>query len=184
MRFRNSSSLVIPWRLWTLLAAGMKMDDALPGALADTMHMYPSTTLRVTVHKERPVPAGRRVTTGSYAFGHIVLSPCANCTPGFLTQVYLHELVHAWLHQHEPELYTRWHSCHLAERFANAGFRVLGGKKRSAQLCASYSLPSRITLARIYDFNKLAKSLIEDGPATVQTWRPRLAKEMRVRLEH
>jgi hypothetical protein len=41
-----------------------------------------------------------------------------------LTQVLLHELVHAWLHQLYPDLYDRHlgRQCALAERFADAGF--------------------------------------------------------------
>jgi hypothetical protein len=183
MRYKNSSSLVVPRAIWQFLAADMGLDGALPGALADSVGMYLSKTLRITVHRERRVQSGRMVTPGSYTYGHISLSPCVHCTPAFLTQVYLHELVHAWLHQYWPDLSRRANSCRLAERFANAGFRALGGKMREVRLCGSYSLPSRVTLARLYDFRTLAESLTGLLAAAVHAWHPKVAKEKRARLE-
>ena len=142
MRFRNSSEILVPRRLWEELAGAMCVGGTLPLAVSDDLGMYPCRTLRITIRRERHIQPGKVVTTGKYTYGHVTLSPCVDCTPAFLTQVYLHELAHAWLHQLHPALYDRLDSCRLAERFANSGFRVLGGKMRKVALCGSYSLPS------------------------------------------
>jgi hypothetical protein len=176
LRFRNSSSLSIPRRLWEELAAALSLGGILPGAVTDDLGMYPTKTLRITIHRARRVPAGQVVTTGRYTYGQITMFPCIHCTPASLTQVYLQELVHAWLHQYHPRIYERLDSCRLAERFANAGYRALGGRKRKVTLCGSYSLPSSTSLARLYDFRSLAKSLTASAPATVGTWRPKPAE--------
>ncbi|HEY3176980.1 MAG TPA: hypothetical protein VGK94_14595, partial [Candidatus Polarisedimenticolia bacterium] len=57
-----------------------------------------------------------------------------------MTQTYLHELFHAWLHQYRPQTYDRFESCTAAERFADATFRALGGHIKPARLCGSYSI--------------------------------------------
>ena len=183
MRFKKFASLVVPRVLWEELAGALCLDGPLPGALADDLGVYACKTLRVTIHRERRVPRGQVVTTGTYTYGHITLSPCIHCTTAFLTQVYLHELVHAWLHQHRPELYDRRDSCSLAERFSNAAFRLLGGRTRKVDVCASYSLPSRTTLARLHDLRNLARTLTEATPVAVQAWRPRPVGKKNERLE-
>ena len=183
MRFKNSSSLLISKALWQEFAIAMSLGGALPGALGHEFGMYPSSTLRVGIHRERPVQRGRIVTTGSYTYGHITLSPCLHCTPAFLTQVYFHELVHAWLHQTHSEVYDSDDSCRVAERFADAGFRVIGGAMRDRNLCGSYSLPLETTLERLHDFRSLSRSLTELPASAVVAWRPPLLKRGSRRLE-
>jgi hypothetical protein len=151
----------------------MRVAGPLPGAVADSLGMYPGKFLRITIHQERRVPSGRVVTTGSYTYGHIVLSPCTRCTPAFLTQVYLHELVHAWLHQYRPTLDIRIDSCALAERFANAGFRVLGGRMRRPEQCGSYTLSTMPSAAQLNAFRVLASTLTKVQSGAVKRWRAR-----------
>ena len=175
--------MLLPIRLWQALARAMSVDGVLPGAVSDDLGMCPCKTLRITIRRERHVQPGNVVTTGSYTYGHITLYPCVHCTPAFLTQVYLHELAHAWLHQHHPAVYDRLESCPLAERFANAGFRVLGGKARRVTLCSSYSLPYSNTLTRLDGFRILAKSLTETPELVINTWRPASRKSEMMQLE-
>jgi hypothetical protein len=171
VRFVNRSSLVVPKALWRELADAMGLGGILPGVIAGAGGLYSSSTLRVTIHRERHIEAGKVVMTGLYTYGHITLSPCLHCTPAFLTQVYLHELAHAWLHQYHPSSYGRVDTCPLAERFAIAGFRRLGGRMRKAELCGSYSLPSHVSMARLREFDSLARSLSAPG-FTFEGWHP------------
>jgi hypothetical protein len=91
-----------------------------------------------------------------------------------LTQVLLHELVHAWLHQLYPDLYDR-HSgrqCDLAERFADAGFIALGGKIKPSRVCGSYRLSSRTAKSNLPRFRSLARSLTQTHPTAIMQWCP------------
>ena len=123
MRIRNLSSLSIPSTLWHELANVMSLGEKLPGAIADDVGTYGNCqTLCVTVRPRRSVPANTVAKTGRYTYGRISLFPCRHCTAGSMTQVLLHELFHAWLHQYHDDFYTCHPHCDLAERFANAGF--------------------------------------------------------------
>lgn len=66
---------------------------ALPAAMYDDLGMCSGKSLRVSVRPKRDVPKGAIVTTGSYTYGRITLTPCFHCNSAFLTQVFLHELV-------------------------------------------------------------------------------------------
>ena len=172
MRFRNASEVPIPKRLWGELAKPLGLAAALPGATDDDLGMYGrSKTLRVTVRPERQVRDGAIVTTGSYTYGHITLSPCFHCTPAFLTQVFLHELTHVWLHQYRPELYGRADWCDIAERFADAGYRALGGEWRVRRRCGSYRLAQRAAWRRLSAFEVVARSLTQAAHGRFQAWR-------------
>src|SRR5689334_7931704 len=114
MQIRNLSTLRIPKPLWRRLAASVGLAGVLPGAIKDRLGLYGSSrTLRVTVRPFSRVNEGEVTATGSYTFGHVTLYPCRRCNPASLTQVYLHELVHAWLHQYHEGLYEAWSSCEL-----------------------------------------------------------------------
>jgi len=161
MRIRNLSSLSVPSALWHELAAVMRLGDKLPGAIADDLGMYGSCqTLSVTVRPRRAVPANRVIKTGSYTYGRISLFPCRHCTSGSMTQVVLHELFHAWLHQYHDDFYTCHPHCDLAERFANAGFAALGGALRSPELCGSYRLAISNAMRSLPLFRSVANTLL------------------------
>jgi hypothetical protein len=172
MRFSNASAVLIPRRLWRELARPLGLTATLPRAIDDDLGLYGSgNTLRVTVRPEREVRDGVIVTTGSYTYGHITLSPCTHCTPAFLTQVFLHELVHAWIHQHRPTLYDRSDWCDLADQFADAGYRALGGEWRVRSRCGSYRLAPRVARRRMLTFEAVAHSLSHAAHGRLQTWR-------------
>lgn len=171
MRFRNLSDITLPKSIWTELAAAFDLDAVLPGTQADESEMYNCPTLRVTVRPRRRVGSGD-VITGTYTFGRINLRPCDHCTPAFLTQVYLHELVHAWLHQYRENQSLHEHACALAERFANAGYSTLGGRYRKMELCGSYRLPLPIPGRGLAEFRSLADSLRRHHVSGLFEWHP------------
>ena len=169
MQIRNLSTVRIPIALWHELAEPLKVAGKLPDAVRDTVRMYGArTSLCVTVRPRRHVPAGEITTTGFYTYGRISLFPCTHCTPGLMTQVFLHELVHAWCHQYHEDSY--WSSCDLAERFANAGFRVLGGRFRVENRCGSYRLSVRNAARNLSAFKILAASLVELPVDRIMQW--------------
>jgi hypothetical protein len=184
MRFMNSSTLVLPKLLWSQLAGAMKLDGILPGAKSDELGMYGTVkSLRVTVRRERQVRKGQVVTTGSYTYGHVTLYPCPNCSVAFVTQVFIHELMHAWIHQYHSPLYSKSDTCEVAERFANAGFKALGGKRGSLKNCGSYTFPTRLSLARVFEFRALAANLRAEMPTGLLAWHAPDPRIRHARLE-
>jgi hypothetical protein len=136
MQITNLSTIGIPRRFWQEIANELKVGGNLPDAVRDDLGMYGGCkSLRVCVRPRRRVTHSRVIMVGCYTYGRISLFPCTHCTAGFLTQVLLHELVHAWLHQYHDKLYFA--SCELAERFADAGFIALGGKITKSRVCGS-----------------------------------------------
>jgi hypothetical protein len=133
----------------------MGLGGPLPGAIADDIGLYSSKTLRLTVRPTRRALRGAVVTTGTYTPGKITLYPCTRCSVAFLTQVYLHELFHAWLHQFHPEVYHHHESCPVAEEFADKSFAVLGGRIRPRRLCGSYSLRMSVVEQRLRAFEAM-----------------------------
>ncbi len=143
LRFRNLSGLTVPRTLWIELANGVGLGGALRRAVDDDLGLYVGSNLRVTVN--RMIERGdRNVVAGTYTYGHISLYPCSTCNVAFLTEVYLHELVHAWVDEfREREVYDHWEACAVADKFAAQAFRRLGGRVNgtgSRRLCHSYSL--------------------------------------------
>jgi hypothetical protein len=129
MKIHNRSGLRIPRELWTTLAGTLALEGVLPGVSGQDAEMYDGHPgLRVYVASQRTVPKGVRVTCGTYSYGRIILYPCLRCTVGFLTHVFLHELVHAWIHQHHEALYEATDTCLIAESIADAGLWALGGQ--------------------------------------------------------
>jgi len=171
MWLRNCSGLPIPRELWRALACGLELDANLPAAARDEFGFYgPRKTLRIVVHSPGQVAKGQIVTTGTYCYGRIDLRPCRVCTVGFLTRVYLHELVHAWLDQYREDFYIGSDSCPLAERFALAAFRHLGGTKRANDLCSSHRLDIQIASGRLSGYYALTESLVRRSPRALQRW--------------
>jgi hypothetical protein len=109
------------------------------------------------------------VVTGSYVFGRITLSPCRHCTPAFLTQVYLHELVHAWVDQFRPAL-AAWDSCPLAEWLADVSFARLGGQIGRRDLCGSYSLDEAIAEGRVSLVADVVRVLASLSEGQITSW--------------
>jgi hypothetical protein len=178
MRFRNLSDMSLPTSLWKKLAAAFDLENVLPGAEPDDLGMYSCSTLRMTVRPRRGV-GSEVVVTGTYTFGRINLRPCDHCTVGFLTQVYLHELVHAWLHQYRERQCLSEHACALAERFANAGYSELGGTYRKVELCGSYRLPLPIPDPEVMKFTSLANSLRRQAITGLFDWHPPRRRRVR-----
>jgi hypothetical protein len=171
MKIRNLSTVKIPTALWRAIAAEFQLDGKLPQAIADELGIYDKTkSLIVTVRPRRHVASGEVVTSGSYTYGRIALFPCTICTANFLTQVFVHELVHAWLDQYHPKLY--WSSCDLAERFADAAFIALGGTIRPRRVCGSYHLQTRTAWQNLSRFQELVRSLIKRKSGSVKKWMP------------
>jgi hypothetical protein len=172
MRLRNLSDIELPKTLWVELATALKLEGVLPGALVDDSGIYRFRSLCVRVRARGVVATTEVVETGNYSFGRINLLPCTHCTPGSLTDVYLHELVHAWLHHYREPLYFDERSCSLCDRFADAGYRALGGTCGRSGLCGSYRLPTKITAARMSAFQKLAGSLWRRQDSRLFSWHP------------
>jgi hypothetical protein len=98
MRFRNLSGKVIPKQLWFALAEPIGLGKVLPSAIKEPEMYGIYKTLRITLRPLKHYRRGEEITSGWYTYGHITLFPCRYCTIGSLTHLYLHELVHAWLH--------------------------------------------------------------------------------------
>ena len=136
-------------------------------------------TLRVTVRLEREVREGSLVETGSYTYGQITLSPCIHCAPGFMTEVLLLELAHAWVHQYRSSEYDQSDWCDLAGRFAEAGYRALGGVWRIRGRCGTHRLAPGVASGRLPAFEAVARSLTH--AVRLEGWRP--APRMRAGLK-
>ncbi len=173
MRLRNMSGLVIPKDVWMALARAMRVDGILPGAKADNHGTYEnSKTLRVTVRPRRRVARGIVTTTGSHTFGRITLAPCRHCTFRSFTQVFIHELFHAWIFQYHERLYDTFEHCRVAERFAEMGFLSLGGGVRDVDVCGSYLLDPDDAREHVGCFDVLAESLTQRRKSDVPAWQP------------
>jgi hypothetical protein len=174
MRIRNLSTLPVPRALWHELATIMRVGAKLPGATANEMVMYGRCpSLQISVRPRRYYPPDKIANIGTYTYGRISLFPCRSCTLGIMTQVLLHELAHAWMHQYHDDFYTYHPSCDLAERFANAGFAVLGGTFLRPDACRSYRLVTRCAMKNLAAFRAVANSLINTRSSKVLEWQPR-----------
>jgi hypothetical protein len=172
MRFRNLSDLAIPKDLWTELAARLKLDAALPDAASAPAGLYQCRSLRVTVRPRKHTVDGLIVITGTYTYGHVGLRPCVHCTPAFLTQVFLHELVHAWMHQYRDRFYFSERADALCERFADAGYRAIGGRWRNRDWCGSYRLAGNIQQQNMKAYTRVADSLQRCRESRLLDWKP------------
>lgn len=171
MRIRNFSGIAIPEELWYSFAECFGIGSLLPAVLLEPDMYGRCKTLSVTIRRVRKRASKKQITTGDHTYGRITLYPCPHCSAASLTQVYLHELVHAWLFQYHQKLYQSWDSCGLAETFADIGFRVLGGTVRPRALCGSYGLSVRVAKGRLPRFRQLVNSLTTDKD--VKTWKPK-----------
>jgi hypothetical protein len=86
--------------------------------------------------------------------------------------VFLHELVHAWFHQYHDNLDRKFPSCDLAERFADAGFAALGGRRRDPNVCGSFRLPAEVAAKKLAAFQQLAHTLLQSRSANILRWQP------------
>jgi hypothetical protein len=161
MRIINRSRLPIPGSLWRLLAQSLRIDGTLPGTDGIDAEMYARRDLRVIVHAERETTAGTVRTSGTYSFGTVRLYPCYQCTEGFLTHVFIHELVHCWLDQYHEDRYLSRESCTLAEQIADASFRNLGGEF-DQDICGSYRLDVRSAQQLVPRAAREARRLLAD----------------------
>lgn len=161
MRFRNISKLAVPKSFWFSLANMLDLGGLLPGAVRDELGMYDACKyLRVTINKRlNRRQHDRPQTFGSYSFGSISLFPDLADNPASLTETYLHELCHAWLHQYREVVYEQYDTCPLCEDFAVQAFKALGGKRRLPDDPASYSLDVERAATRIDKFADVAERL-------------------------
>jgi hypothetical protein len=178
MRITNRSSLRIPLDLWRTMGNVFELDGTLPGAGNDEFGFYRRhKTLCVTILRRRHVPNGVEAVSGVYSFGRITLQPCQNCTPGFATKVFIHELVHAWLHQYRSKAYESWDSCPLSERLALAAFRALGGVSRGDR-CGSFLLPA-VGQQELIAFKAIVGSVISTPSHRLRKWMPQVLDRRR-----
>jgi hypothetical protein len=149
------------------LAKELGLDGALRGAAEDEFGLYTASTLRITVRPQR-MRKENNILAGTYTYGHIVLYPCPRCNVAFLTTVYLHELVHAWVHEYRPrQVYDRWNACTLADKFSAQAFKHLGGsvsRRPTHPLCQKYSLSIDIALSRVTQISKLFTRISTEIP--------------------
>src|SRR5688572_10233593 len=116
MQIRNLSRMAVPTGLWHALADVMKVGGQLPDAIREENRfgdfgVYGNcSVLRVTVRPARALEQGPVMKIGSYTCGRISLFPCTKCRPGTLTQVFLHELAHAWMDQYHQQLHWSKHA--------------------------------------------------------------------------
>jgi hypothetical protein len=172
MRIRNLSPKSIYSRLWHLLAEDMKLSRELP-LVSEDPEMYPThKRLLVTIRPYRTHPPSEVVVSGYYSFGRIVLLPCKQCSSGFLTHLYLHELFHAWVDQFHQSFYDSVDHCQMAESFADAAFSLLGGSIRPKRVCGSFDLSQRHALSCIWHFSRLTKSLTSCTDRQFLPWSP------------
>jgi hypothetical protein len=172
MRITNRSSIAAPRRLWISLANEFNLLGPLPGVGTDEFGMYDRRrVLQVIIKRRQSVSGTDIVVIGDYCFGLIRLMPCHKCTVGFVTQVYLHELVHAWLHQYHPALYEAWDSCPVAETFSQHAFRRLGGTM-GKDVCNAYVLNVRQAQQNLNSFRQLTSSLVTLAQGKIPTWSP------------
>ena len=173
MRFRNLSSLSVNKQLWGKLATAMAVGGQLPLAAEDDTGTYLAKTLRVTIRPQlRRASAFVDVMQASYTCGHISFYPCPRCSSAFLVALYLHELVHAWLHQTDECLYISWDHCSLANEFSDIGFSILGGHVPRSENCSQYSLEESEALARVFGFETFAASLTQRRGKAIKEWKP------------
>jgi len=173
MRLRNLSTEKVPRELWHGAARMMGLGALLPQAGADDIGLYPRDgRLHVTVRPRRLNPRGLLVETGRYSSGKIRMSPCSRCSLAFLSEVFLHELFHAWLDQRNPSLYIDWDHCDVAERFARTGYRLLGGNRGSRDTCSGHRLRPHPSRRHWGDFRGLVDSLEHQTDRGLEGWHP------------
>jgi len=169
MRFQNESDIEIDRRLLRRLAEPFGLMAPLPGAIQDDIGLYVGRYLRVRLR-----PTRRRrpsIPSGWYSCGAISIFPCPDCTPGFVVSVFLHELFHAWLSQHDDGIYLRWNHCSVADRFSDRAFELLGGRWRIKK-CGSFRLPRTIPARRHVLYDRYVGTLVSRQGAAIRQWNP------------
>ena len=170
MRFHNLSRIRVNKTLWQDLAKAIGVDGRLPGAIADKYGIYIGHTLRITVRPQ--MRRGWKSTPDAcYTYGHITFYPCPKCTFAFLTNLYLHELFHAWLHQTDDKLYTYWDHCSNAEDFADTGYRLLGGQIPKSGSCGNYVLDVGAAMESLSEFRNFAGTLTSRRGELIKNWK-------------
>jgi len=167
LRFRNLSGLALPKGLWRELAIIVGVGSTLRRAREDDLGMYAGYALRVTVNPARERKEGNSL-AGSYTYGHIALYPCSRCNVAFLTEVYLHELVHALVDDcRSREVNDHWYACAVADSFATQAFARLGGEVAQHSVmreCQGYSLSVDTALSRVARLTGLVERLYGEVP--------------------
>jgi hypothetical protein len=69
-------------------------------------------------------------------------------------------------------LYDAWNHCAFADRFADAGFLVLGGELQGRDRCGNYRLHVGRARKNLADFAVLADSLLAADRSRLRRWRP------------
>ena len=97
--------------------------------------------LIVTIRKPEIPSSSERSLFGWHSPYEIVITPCRFCTSGTVFLTFLHELLHQWLHQNQPEAYDEDWSELFCEGVARAIFSTFGGLMMDEKNCARWRLP-------------------------------------------
>lgn len=163
MRVRNLSDLQPPRALWSDLATAFGVGGELRRAREDDLGIYSGDSPRITINPRRERPHRNEV-VGSYTYGHVALYPCSICSTAFLTWVYLHELVHAWVDEYRSRsVYQHWEACPLADELASRAFAALGGVETlpegTSRVCQGYEIDLQEALMYMHRVKPLAAEL-------------------------
>ena len=168
MRFRNLSELRLDRWLWRELARPLGLHAALKGAMADDLGIYSGKSLRITIRPRRT--RERDHVAAHYTYGHITIFPCPRCRIGWIVVAYLHELVHAWLHDKDSHLYGSWNHCAFADRFADNAYLLLGGEVPRDGDCARFRFNSHNAGQRLTLYRRFAGSLATRSGSGIKRW--------------
>ena len=169
MRFRNLSNIKLDRVFWRELARPLGLHAALKGAISDDLGIYSGKSLRITI---RPRQLRRKDHSAAhYTYGHISIFPCPRCRIGWLVVAYLHELVHAWLHDNDHKLYDSWNHCEFADRFADSAYLLLGGELPNDGDCGRFRFNARRARQKLPGYRRFARDLAMREGAAIMRWR-------------
>ena len=135
MKITNRSTLMVDESLWREIAQAFCID----GNIA---HSRPQTDeLKVVIRKPEMPSVSERALFGWHSPFEIVIKPCRHCTSGTVFLTYLHELLHQWLYQYQPEVYDEDWSEFFCEGAARAIFSTFGGSALNQKNCTRWFLP-------------------------------------------
>jgi hypothetical protein len=137
VRIINRRRMAFNRPLWHEFAAAL----GLQGKLRDA-ELLDRKFLTVVIHESQPFTETTN-RLGEHALGRIDIFPCPYCTAGFLLCTYLHELLHAWVYEHQEWAYFKpW-----SEDFCKAGsvalYRACGGTIPADRRCTRYKISPR-----------------------------------------
>ena len=168
MRFRNLAEIDLDRSLWKELARPLRVHANLSGAIADDLGIYCGKSLRVTIRPR--LTRHKDHSAAHYTYGHISIFPCPRCEVGWLVVAYLHELIHAWLHDTNVSLYDSWDHCEFADSFADNAFLLLGGDIPSDGDCGEFRFSSKNAWRKLNQYQRFVQSLLKCDGEQIKQW--------------